>query len=142
MNAPAVVDSRTIRDSILEDGSFRAIREIWNDIDVAILSVSQIDEHTSMYRSGVFDAADLSSFIQAGGVCATNFTVLDADGRETDVPIAERVVNLPFYRLREIPHVIVVAAGEQKTEALRAVLASGVVNRLITDADCGGALVV
>jgi DNA-binding transcriptional regulator LsrR (DeoR family) len=48
--------------------------------------------------------------------------------------VDDRCIAIPELQLRRIPHVIAVAGGETKTQAIRAVLVSGLVHSLITDA--------
>ena len=69
-----------------------------------------------------------------------NFSVLDGEGAVLENPISDRIIHLSFGRLSGVDHVILVAAGEHKTEPLRAALRSGVVTRLVTDAECAQAL--
>jgi DNA-binding transcriptional regulator LsrR (DeoR family) len=63
-------------------------------------------------------------------VCAT---LVDDQGRVIH-DVDDRCIAIPESQLRRIPHVIAVAGGETKTQAIRAVLASGLVHSLITDA--------
>lgn len=140
VNTPAMVDNRAIRDSMLLDSHYRAVREIWQKLDIAVIGVSGLNEDTSVFRQGVFSREELQALREKGGVCATNFAVLDANGASLDDPISERILGLPFEELADIRHVIVVTAGKVKAEPLRAVLSSGVVTRLVTDEECARAL--
>ncbi|NKX51725.1 DNA-binding transcriptional regulator, partial [Arthrobacter deserti] len=63
-------------------------------------------------------------------VCAT---LVDDQGRVIG-DVDDRCIAIPGQQLRRIPHVIAVAGGEAKTQAIRAVPASGLVHSLITDA--------
>ncbi|MFA7568027.1 MAG: sugar-binding domain-containing protein [Alkalispirochaeta sp.] len=136
VNIPAVVDDRGIRDSMLRDSYYRSVRQIWESLDIAIMSVSGLDEDTSMFRTGIFSAEELATLRQLGGTCATNFSVLDANGQVLENPISGRIVGLPFPELEDVRHVVIAAAGRSKAMALRSALNSGVVTRLITDVEC------
>lgn len=136
VNIPAVVDDSTIRDSMLRDSHYRAVREIWSNLDIALLGVSGLDERTSAFRQGIFSRSELGSLRERGGVCATNFTILDGTGAVLDDPIADRILGLPFFELKAVEHVIIVATGAHKVLPLRAALDSGVVTRLVTDETC------
>jgi len=63
-------------------------------------------------------------------VCAT----LVNDQGQVIQDVDDRCIAIPELQLRRIPHVIAVAGGETKTQAIRAVLVSGLVHSLITDA--------
>ncbi|MFP4330491.1 MAG: sugar-binding transcriptional regulator [Alkalispirochaetaceae bacterium] len=140
MNTPAVVDSREIRDSLTQDSNFQMVRQIWDRLKAVLMSVSALDEETSAYKGGIFTSRELEMLRERGGSCATNFSILDAQGRQLDNPISERITNLPFDELTRIPHVVVIAAGEHKIEPLRSALRGGVANVLITDMECAEAL--
>ncbi len=136
LNLPALVDNRAIRDAMVEDSHYRTVQALWATLSVAILSVSGLNESTSMYRSGILSAAELRELRDAGGACASNFTILDERGQPIENPITDRLLGLPFRDLERIQHVIVVAEGSAKAPALRAALKSGVVDRVIVDERC------
>lgn len=140
VNFPAMVDSRAIRDSMLSDSHYRAVRQIWHNLDIAIIGVSGLDEATSVFRQKIFSGEQLQRLRSRGGVCATNFTILDAAGSVVEDSLSERILGLPFEELNKIQHVIVVTAGKPKAAPLRALLNSGVVSRLVTDEECARAL--
>jgi DNA-binding transcriptional regulator LsrR (DeoR family) len=133
VNTPAVVDTEEIRRSLQRDSAFLSVRRIWDTLDTVLLSVSGLDEKTSAYESGVFSSDDLAEMRRRGGVCATNFSVLDEAGTHLDLPISRRITNVPFSDLKNVAEVVVIAGGTQKTGPLRAALKSGIVTKLITD---------
>lgn len=141
VNIPAVVDDSSIRDSMLRDSHYRAVREVWSNLDIALVGVSGLDERTSAFRQGIFSLEELESLRRRGGVCATNFTVLQESGTPLDDPIADRILGLPFIELDAVQHVIMVATGKHKASPLRAALESGVITRLVTDEACATHLV-
>ncbi len=140
VNTPAVVDSEEIRTSLQRDSAFQSVRRIWDNLGVILLSVSGLDEETSAFESGVFSADELAEMRKAGGICATNFSVLDAGGTHLDLPISRRITNLPFPDLRNVPEVILIAGGRRKIAPLRAALRAGFVSKLITDEESARAL--
>ena len=66
-------------------------------------------------------------------VCAT---VLDEDG--IPVPgahkLAERSLSISWEHLSKVPHVVALAGGGNKADAIRAVIQSGIIHTLVTDA--------
>ena len=65
--------------------------------------------------------------------CATNFNMLDANGREVANDLSERVLNLRLPDLMRIPNLIVAAAGAAKADAVLATLRGGIPNVLVVD---------
>lgn len=136
VNTPAIVDTPEIRDSLMADLSFSPIRDMWQKLDMAFLGVSNLDESSAMYRSGLFTKDELALMRTSGGVCASNFIVFDEAGQVVATPISERIVCLSAEGLRTVRNVVVTAAGPSKTEPLRALLRSGLCTMLITDIEC------
>lgn len=130
--APLVVSDAATADSLRRQPSIQAAFRRFPDITKAIVAAgswsppeSQIynglsdDERTDIYNKGV--RAD---------VCAT---LLDDEGHEIPA-LADRTLGITLDQLRKIPEVIVVAGGQQKTQALRSILKVGVATTLVTDA--------
>ncbi len=140
MNTPAVVDTEEIKDSLTRDSNFQMVRQIWDRLSAVLLSVSALDEDTSAFRGGIFTEEELRKLRDLGGVCATNFAIIDAEGKRVENPVSRRITNLPFEELRKVRQVVLLAAGEHKTEPLRAALRGGVATTLITDVECAEAL--
>lgn len=134
-NTPAIVDNESIRNSLTEDSNYRKVRRIWDGLSAVLLSVSALNEDTSVFRSGIFAKQDLCTLRELGGACATNFTILDQEGTPIDAPICRRIVNLPFEDLRRVQHVIVAAAGPNKVRPLLSLLNTGLPTVLVTDMD-------
>jgi DNA-binding transcriptional regulator LsrR (DeoR family) len=142
MNTPAVVDSEEIKNSLTRDSNFQMVRRIWERLSAVLLSVSALDEDTSAFRGGIFTREELDELRELGGVCATNFTIIDTEGRRVENPVSRRITNLPFEELRNVRQVVLLAAGEHKTEPLRAALKGQVATTLITDVECAEALLI
>lgn len=140
MNTPAVVDSEEIRNSLQKDRNFQMVRSVWNRLHAALLSVSSLEEDTSAYREGIFRRDELHEIRNLGGICATNFSILDENGNELDTPLSRRITNLPFQELKNVRHVVVIAAGGKKVAPLRAALRTGIITTLVTDRECAEAL--
>ncbi|MFW5976231.1 MAG: sugar-binding transcriptional regulator [Alkalispirochaetaceae bacterium] len=140
MNTPAVVDTEEIKNSLTKDSNFQMVRQIWDRLSAVLLSVSGLDENTSAFRGGIFTEEELRTLRDLGGVCATNFAIIDGAGRRVENPVSHRITNLPFEELKEVRQVVLLAAGEHKTEPLRAALNGRVARTLITDVGCAEAL--
>ena len=91
----------------------------WNPRESQVSDAVSEDERQDILNKGV--RAD---------VCAT---LLTDQGEEISV-LEGRSLAITLQQLRAIPEVIVVAGGLQKTDALRAVLRTGIVTSLVTDA--------
>ncbi len=133
VNAPAILSTPEICDSIKNDRAFRPVASNWNNVDTAVVSVSGISAADSVSRFEIFSEAELKQLRQLGVVGATNFDFLDAEGFQVTTELDRRILKIGFERLRAVRNLIVVAFGTHKVAAIRAALRSGIVNVLITD---------
>lgn len=83
--------------------------------------------------------AELESLRAAGAVGDTNGIFFDRDGRQVDHDLNQRTIALGFEQLKTLP-VILLIAGQEKAEAAKALLRSGIVNGLIIDGDAAEAV--
>jgi DNA-binding transcriptional regulator LsrR (DeoR family) len=140
INAPAVLDSAETAEGVRKDSAFAPIEKLWERLEAVLLGASGLGPDTSLGTSGVFSAEELKSMRDAGAVCVINFLFLDREGRLVEHPIADRIINLSSEQLRSVPHVVVVAAGTDKVDAIRVALKSGLVNTLVSDVETADGL--
>ncbi len=140
VNTPAIVDNPQTRASIMADSNFEQVRKLWRRLTAVILGVSGLGADTSAYRGGIFNRNDLAVMRSRGGVCATNFIILDSEGRPVSTPLSERIVCLSVPEMRNLRNVVIVAAGDNKIVPLRAALKSRLAHVLVTDVSCALAL--
>ncbi len=140
VNTPAVVDNPLTRSSIMADSNFEQVRRLWRRLTAVILGVSGLGADTSAYRCGIFNRSVLAAMRSRGGVCATNFIILDSEGQPVSTPFSERIVCLSVPDIKDIRNVVIVAAGDNKVEPLRAAIKSGIAHVIVTDVACAQAL--
>jgi DNA-binding transcriptional regulator LsrR (DeoR family) len=140
INTPAIVDSPAIRQSVMKDSNFEHMRRLWRRLSAVVLGVSGLDADTSVYRGGIFTKTDLARMRARGGVCATNFSILDGQGREVATAFSDRILSLTLSEMKELRTVVLVAAGDAKVAPLRAALRGAFAHALVTDLECAKAL--
>lgn len=140
VNAPAVLDSREVRESIEKESLFQLARQSWGRLDTVLLSVSGFDRDASVSRYGVLDKASLAALGRAGVVCATNFIMLDGEGREVETELTKRMLRLSLAELKRVENRIVLAFGKSKQKSIVAALRGDIATVLITDRDTARAI--
>lgn len=140
VNAPAISDSAATRASLEQERSFQPAKELWSAIDAALISVSGLGPEASVARYGLFTAGELAELNDCGAVCATNFNMLDASGREVPNELSKRILNLGLPELMRIPNLIVAAAGIAKAPAIEASLRGGIPDILVIDSETAEAV--
>jgi len=142
VNTPAIVSSEAVRRSLMSDSGFQQILEMWRRLNVVILGAGDLGQDSSMYRANIFGAAELDSMQAAGGFAACNFHILDRAGRPVPSEVADRVVKISLSDLQRVERRILIATGQTKVDAIRAVLKSKLANALITDVESAQALLL
>jgi DNA-binding transcriptional regulator LsrR (DeoR family) len=129
---PLIVSDSTTADSLKKEPSIAAAFGRFRDVTKAVIAFGSWNPRESQVSDAVSDdeRQDILNKGVRADVCAT---LLTDQGEEISV-LEGRSLAITLQQLRAIPEVIVVAGGLQKTDALRAVLRTGIVTSLVTDA--------
>lgn len=130
--APIVCDSEDSRKLLLSQPQFNEIRQRAIDVDLAIVSVGG-DDCGTMRQAGYIKEAEFSSALKMGMVGNFLGYCIDSDARVIDHSINRRVVGVEGDRFRKIPRRLMVSAGKNKVEAIRALCGNGLITDLVTD---------
>ncbi|MDW9639222.1 sugar-binding transcriptional regulator [Sinorhizobium meliloti] len=136
---PFIADSIDDKKVLISQRSVVKALEIARSASVCFISAGELTEDSLLRRQGMISSAELESLRQAGAVGDTNGIFFDSEGRQVDHELNERTIALGFEELKALP-VLLLIAGEEKVQAARALLRSGVINGLIIDGDAAEAL--
>jgi DNA-binding transcriptional regulator LsrR (DeoR family) len=126
--APGVLETAATRDALWSDPGIRAIRDLWDRLDVALVGIGS--PSWSEATVGAEAMTELSTGHAIGEVLIAPF---DAEGRFVAPGFRARTIGYDAARLAALPTTIGVAAGPAKVGPILAVLRSGLVNVLVTD---------
>lgn len=136
---PFIMDSEAACRSLVEQRLVRETLEIARASDVAFVSLGECTADALLFRAGILDETDLRALRAAGAVADTTGKFFDAQGRLLDHEINRRTPSISLEDLDRLD-VVLLAAGRGKAQATRALLRSGLVDRLVADADLASAL--
>ncbi len=138
------------RRRLLRDAEVQKIYEAAQNVDIALVGIGQIAEQTPGFCSlAETYGVSVRRLRELGVVGEINYQPFDADGRLVDRPelrvLMRRMLAVTGERLqalsrREDRHVVAVAGGRAKVEAIRGALRGRFVNVLVTDEDVAAAL--
>lgn len=132
--APLVVSDPSTAGAILRQPDMRRTFEQFDRVTVAVVAVGSWSPPDSQMYDNAAITPELRDRLLAKGVRAEICATLVDDRGSFIADIDERTVAISASQLHKIPEVIAVAGGELKTEAVRAALASGLIDSLVTDA--------
>lgn len=134
MPVPLVLDSPTTAANMRKEGQVANIMELSARADMAIVGIGAVIKGA---RHGILEAwntPQIAAQIEAlGAVAHLCSHHLDAQGKHLHTPLCDRTIALDPERLKAIPQVVAIAWGIEKVPALRASIAGGYINTLVTD---------
>lgn len=134
--APGIVDSASVRRAILKDRSVAEAVTAWDSLTDVLVGIGSVEPSPLLLQSGnALGEDDLAQLRQLGAVGDVCFRFFDDLGALVRSEIDQRVVGITPAQLLGVPRRIGVAGGRRKRVAIRAALAGGWVNVLITDLD-------
>lgn len=134
LQAPFMVQSKVLRDLLLDEPHLRDYFGKARDVDVAIVGLGSTDpELSAHFRSGHMTYDDVKRLREQGAVGDVCGRYIDIDGNECHTSIDDRIIAISFENLKHIPTVIGIAAGEQKKDIISGVLNGNYIDVLIID---------
>jgi DNA-binding transcriptional regulator LsrR (DeoR family) len=134
LHAPLFAESREQRDTLMEVGSIRQILDLARRAQVALVGIGSIATEGSSYHDLVpVGNPSRELLLRDDAVGEFLAHLIRDDGSVADCPLNSRLVALNPAELSTCPNTIGVAAGPEKVQPIRAVLAGGLINSLIVD---------
>jgi DNA-binding transcriptional regulator LsrR (DeoR family) len=132
MPAPVVAATVAERELFQAQRPFATLSALLAQASCALVGVGEIAWQAPLHASGFIDDQDLGLLMQAGAVGEIAGWSFDAAGRMVDCPVNARVNGLPPPR-SPATLTVGVGAGPRKAAAMRAAVAGGLVQGLLTD---------
>lgn len=141
-NAPGVVSSQDVRDSLLLDPQIAAVRSEWQDLTMALVGIGSVQPSALLVSSGnTLPDRDLEALADHGAVGDVCLNFFDAQGAHVESDLVGRTLGIDEATLKAIPRRVGVAGGKRKLAAIRAALVGGWCDVLITDSNTARSLV-
>ena len=132
MPAPFMANTIADRDVLLNQHDVAEALALAGESDLMLVGVGATDQDPSLVSGGMIEPGDMDELRRLGAVGEMLGHFFAADGRPIETELTRRIVTLPIDRVRG-RRVVAIAGGAMKVEAVRAVLASGLLHGLITD---------
>jgi len=139
--APFLTDSEEDCRMVLKQRLVRETLAAARAAPYCIIGLGDCSAGALLSTSGILTDAETASFAALGAVADSTGKFFRDDGSLADTDLNRRTPSIGLEDLRRAD-VTLLAAGAEKTRATRAVLRSGIVNRLIADEGLARALLV
>jgi deoxyribonucleoside regulator len=135
IQAPIIVQSKSIRDTLFKETKIRKTIEIAKKADLVMFGVGLIGRESLLWKSGFLNERDASRLKMAGAVGAVCGRFFDEQGNRCLHDLADRTIGLNLNELKKIKHKILISAGVEKIQAVLGALKGKLADVLIIDLD-------
>ena len=132
LNTPAFIPEKRTRDALLALPQVSSVHEHLDRARVALVGLGTLANSVFVER-GTLDAAMIRELERAGAVGEVCGRFLDRNGNECATGWRDRVIGVQIEQLRKIPQVIGVVSGADRSGAILAAIAGGVIKSLVID---------
>ena len=140
IQAPIIVQSKSIRDTLFEETRIRETIEIARKADLLMFGVGLIGPESLLWKSGLLTESDAAKLKKAGAVGAVCGRFFDEQGNRCLHDLTDRTIGLNLNELKLIRHKILISYGPEKLQAVHGALKGSLVDVLIIDHDTADGL--
>jgi DNA-binding transcriptional regulator LsrR (DeoR family) len=133
MPAPLVASSPEMAAAMRHEASVKDISRMIGLSALTVVGIGGMGPSATVLREGILNRGDFTLLRMQGAVGDVLSHFIDREGVMLRTKLEDRLISTPLHVLKELKNVIGVAAGSEKVEAIRAVLAGGYLNILVTD---------
>ncbi|MBU3188375.1 sugar-binding transcriptional regulator [Clostridium bowmanii] len=131
--SPLLVSSKEVVDAILNETSVNEILRMVKLSSLSVVGIGSLADNATIVKSGILSKNDFLYLKMKGAVGDILCHFIDKDGNLVETDIERRMIGTPLPTLSSLNNVIGVAAGDDKVDAIKAVLKGGYIDILITD---------
>jgi DNA-binding transcriptional regulator LsrR (DeoR family) len=134
LHAPVMVASAEAARALMQEPAIAQTLQRAREADAALVGLGGVHDHLNLVAEGYMTAAGWDELVAGGMVGDIGARYFDAQGRQVECDVNDRVIGLTLDELRRIPLRVVVAGGRDKDRAIHAALRTGLISVLVTDA--------
>ena len=137
--SPAVFSNKMVLDYFLEEKAVNYILDEFRKLNVVVLGlgIPERADHT-LLKAGYVSAMELRMLADRGAIGDICLQFFDKDGNTDKFRFFnERVAAMSLEAIKKVPVRIGIANGEKKASSARGAINGGLINILITNAECG-----
>jgi len=131
---PFIANSVADRKIFMSQRVFKETLALAEQANFYMVTLGQCDEHGLLFRHRYLSGIELQDLKRAGAVCDCMGKFFDADGQVVSSDLNQRTLAVDLEHLYH-REVILLCAGREKLQAVKALLKAGFVNGLIIDGD-------
>ena len=132
MPVPFIANSVEDRAVLMAQRGVSQVFDLARKASLLFVGVGAVEKQASLIATGMIDRADMEQVRRDGGCGEVLGWFFDRAGQPVDTDVSRRTLSLDLADLRR-GHIVAIAGGVAKVEAVASILASGLLKGLITD---------
>ncbi len=137
IHAPALADSKEIKDILISSSSIKSIADLWHHLDIAIVGIGGLFtgklSHLPLLHLKYYPQSDRNDIFCSSAVGDILSRYYDIEGNICNININSRIIGIDLEILKKVPYSIALAGGSYKIKAIIGALRGKYINTLITD---------
>ncbi|MDP6382195.1 MAG: sugar-binding domain-containing protein [SAR324 cluster bacterium] len=137
---PLLLSTKSLCENLLSETEVQTVMEKALHSDIALVGIGALMPNSEFVRFGYRSTEELKTLKKDGAVGEMHGEYFNASGEPLELEQHQRLISIRLNKLCKIKHVVGVAGGADKIEAIRAALKGGYIHSLITDEKTAWAL--
>lgn len=133
MPAPLVVSTDHLADQLIQERPIKKIFEMIPYSTITIIGIGAVNDQATLVKEGYLNTNEIEILKSMGGVGDLLSQFYDIHGNVLEHPLHKKLVSTDIHLLQSLNHVVAVAGGLEKREAIIGALRGGYIDVLITD---------
>jgi DNA-binding transcriptional regulator LsrR (DeoR family) len=140
--APAFIPDEQTRNGLVKSQELGTIVQAWNQLNSAIIGIGHVEfqKISSMFFADHISPDNLAKLESKGAVGDILGRFFDSQGEQVEINAG--VIGISLEQLKDIPDVIAIAGGIEKTRAILGALRGGYIKTLVTDIETARAVLL
>lgn len=131
--SPLIVSSEKLATSLKNEKSIKNILEMVPYSNLTVIGIGALNDKSTLIKEGLLSIRDIEIFKSKGAIGDLLNQFYDINGNSVDLDLHKRLISTEIDLLKSLNHVVAVAGGIEKKEAIIGALKGGYINVLITD---------
>ena len=137
---PLMVSSSKLRDQLISEHEVQQVMEVAKSSDISMVGIGTLMPSTEFRSFGYKTKKELNILKESGAVGEMHGEYFSAEGQPLEMEHHQRLITIRIETLRKMKHVVGVAGGKEKIDAIKASIRGGIIHSLITDEITAGIL--
>lgn len=139
--APLMVSTEELATSLKKEKSITGIFEMIPHSNLTVIGIGALNERATLLKEGLLSLKDIEILKSKGAVGDILSQFYDINGNPLDINLHDKLISIDLELLKSLNHVVAVAGGLDKKEAIIGALKGGYIDVLITDEHVARSLV-